>query len=210
MTKLKRLGLIVILSVVLSAAITLFAGAAALATPPKDANVTPLARGSMGHLEAQHDGVELRRANGNADVAVAKVTIEPGGSTGWHHHPGLTLASIATGTVTEYHENCDKRVLKAGDGFFEGLDKAHLVRNTGNVDAVLYVTFIIPSSTSAEGLGIDDPQPENCDPMATTGDGSSLAATGGASLAAPLALAAALVVAGGSALGALTLGRLSA
>jgi quercetin dioxygenase-like cupin family protein len=211
MPKLKRLGPTVVLSVVLSAVITLFAGAAAQATPPKDAVVTPLARGSMGQLEAQHDGLELKRANGNADVALAKVTIEPGGSTGWHHHPGLTLVSVASGSVTEYHEDCGKSVLKAGEGFSEGTDEAHTVRNTGNVDAVLYATFIVPSSTTAEGLRIDDPQPENCDPMAATGgDRSSLAATGGASLAAPVALAVALAVAGGSAIGALTLGRLSA
>ena len=163
MTKLKRLGPVVVLSVLLGAVIALLAGAAALATPPKDAVVTPLARASLGQLEAQHGDVELKRANGEADVAVAKVTLKPGGSTGWHHHPGVTLVSVASGTVTEYHEDCGKTVLKAGEGFFEGSDKPHTVQNTGSGDAVLYATFIVPSSTSTEGLRIDDPQPENCE-----------------------------------------------
>ena len=163
MTKLKRLGPVVALSVLLGAVIALLAGAAALATPPKDAVVTPLARASLGQLEAQHGDVELKRANGEADVAVAKVTLEPGGSTGWHHHPGVTLVSVASGTVTEYYEDCGKTVLKAGEGFFEGSDKPHTVQNTGSGDAVLYATLIVPSSTSTEGLRIDDPQPENCE-----------------------------------------------
>jgi quercetin dioxygenase-like cupin family protein len=203
MAILKRVGPVV----VLSAVITLFAGVAALATPPTDAVSTLLARGSLGQLEAQHDGVEVRRADGEADVAVLEVTLEPGGSTGWHHHPGVGLASVASGAVTEYGEKCDKTVLKAGEGFVESGDDPMLVHNQGNVDAVFYVTFIVPSGTSTEGLRIDDPQPENCDPLAAAGDSSSLAATGGPALAAPFALAALVVVAGGSGVVALTRGR---
>ena len=206
MTKLKHVGPVV----VLSAVIALLAGAAALATPPTDAEVAPLARASLGQLDAQHDGVEVKSGNTNADVAVAEVTIAPGGSTGWHHHPGATLVSVASGTVTEYHEDCDKTVLKAGDGFIEGTDKSHVVQNESNADAVLYVTFIVPSDTSTEGLRVDDPQPENCDTQAAA-DGSVLAATGGPSLVAPVALAAALVAVGGSGIvGLLTLRRRSA
>jgi quercetin dioxygenase-like cupin family protein len=158
MTQLKRLGPVV----VLSAVITLFAGAA-LATPPEEAVVTLLARGSVGELDARHGDVEVKRENGDADVATFKVAIEPGGSSGWHHHPGVVLVSVASGSVTEYHEDCDKTVLEAGEGFSEGTDETHLVRNTGNDDAELYATFIVPSSTSEEELRVDDPQPEGCD-----------------------------------------------
>jgi quercetin dioxygenase-like cupin family protein len=158
MTKLKRLGPIVMLSAV----IALFAGAAALATPPTDAVSTLLARGSFGELDAQHGDVEVMRANGDADVATLKVTLEPGGSSGWHHHPGVGLASMASGTVTFYNEQCEKTVYKAGEGFHESHEPM-LVRNEGDDDAVFYVTFIVSSSTSDEELRIDDPQPEDCD-----------------------------------------------
>jgi quercetin dioxygenase-like cupin family protein len=157
MTQLKRLGPVV----VLSAVITLFAGAA-LATPPTDAVVTLLARGSVGELDARHGDVEVKRANGDADVATLKVTLEPGGSAGWHHHPGVGLASMASGAGTFYNERCEKTVYKAGDGFHESHEPM-LVRNEGDDDAVFYVTFIVPSSTSDEELRIDDPQPEDCD-----------------------------------------------
>jgi quercetin dioxygenase-like cupin family protein len=207
MTTLKRLGPIVVLGTV----ITLFAGAAALATPPTDAEVTPLARGSLGQLDVQHDGVQVTTENTNADVAVAEVTIGPGGSTGWHHHPGVTLVSVASGTVTEYHEDCDKTVLKAGDGFSEGTDKTHVVQNEGNAEAVLYVTFIVPSGTSAEGLRIDDPQPENCDTQAAaaatatasptaTATATTTASPTATATASPTATATALPGSGGPAL----------
>jgi quercetin dioxygenase-like cupin family protein len=206
MTKLKHVGPVV----ALSAVITLFAGVAALATPPTDFVPEPLARGSLGQLDAQGDGVEVRSENTNADVVVSKVTIGPGGSSGWHHHPGVVLVSVASGTLTQYNEDCDKTVYATGEGFTESGDHPGIVQNEGNADAVVYVTFIVPSDTPSDGLLIDDPQPENCDTQAAAG-GSALAATGGASLATLFALAAALVVvAGGSGVMALTLGRRSA
>jgi quercetin dioxygenase-like cupin family protein len=155
--------------------------------------------------------VEVRRADGEADVAVFEVTLGPGGSTGWHHHPGVGLASVASGALTVYNEECDKTVYEAGEGFVESREEPMLVHNQGNVDAVFYITFIVSSGTSTEGLRIDDPQPENCDPLAAASGSSSLAATGGPSLAAQFALAVALVlVAGGSGVVALTLVRRSA
>ena len=135
---------------------------AALATPPKDATTTPLTRATLGTFEAKGDGIEAESERRSADIASAKVVIEPGGSTGWHHHPGVTLVSIASGTVTEYDHKCEKSVHKAGEGFVESNDEVQLVRNNGNVKAVLYATFIAPTSTSPEGLRIDDPQPKKC------------------------------------------------
>jgi quercetin dioxygenase-like cupin family protein len=135
---------------------------------PKDESetpvtATPLSRGTLGVVKAEHDGITVESGPGSADLVTVKVVIKPGGSTGWHHHPGVTLVSVASGTATQYHENCHKTVLKAGDGFFEGTGESHVVRNEGDVDAVLYVTFVIPTETSPEKLTIPDPQPKNCD-----------------------------------------------
>jgi quercetin dioxygenase-like cupin family protein len=135
---------------------------AALATPPKDATVTPLTRATLGNFEAKSDGIEVESEQRSADIALAKVVLEPGGSTGWHHHPGVTLVSIASGTVTEYDTKCEKSVHKAGEGFVESNDAVHVVRNKGNVNAVLYATFLVPTNTTDEGLRIDEPKPRNC------------------------------------------------
>src|SRR5215217_2859424 len=132
---------------------------AALATPPKDATVTPLTRATLGNFEAKSDGIEVESEQRSADIALSKVVLEPGGSTGWHHHPGVTLVSVTSGTVAEYDVKCEKTVVPAGEGFIEERNESHVVRNESNVDAVLYATFIVPTSTPPEGLRIDVPQP---------------------------------------------------
>jgi quercetin dioxygenase-like cupin family protein len=135
---------------------------AALATPPSGATTTLITRATLGEFKEKNQGIEVASQRRSADIAIVRVVLEPGGSTGWHHHPGVGLASVAFGAVTFYDEDCDKTVFKAGEGFFESHDEPMLVRNRGNVDAVFYVAFIVPTSTPPEGLRIDDPQPKGC------------------------------------------------
>src|SRR5215211_4939417 len=123
---------------------------------------TPLSRGTLSEFKAEHDGITVESGPGSADIVSVKVVIKPGGSTGWHHHPGVTLVSVASGTVTEYDTKCEKSVHKAGEGFVESNDAVHVVRNKGNVNAVLYATFLVPTNTTDEGLRIDEPKPSNC------------------------------------------------
>src|SRR5215204_1110830 len=155
----KRTALLVAVGVTVLLALVV---GAALATPPKEATTTPLTRATLGNFEANSDGIEVESQRTSADIAIAKVVIEPGGSTGWHHHPGVTLVSIASGTVTEYDNKCEKTVHKAGEGFVESNDAVHVVRNNRNVNAVLYATLIVPTNTTDEGLRIDEPKPSNC------------------------------------------------
>jgi quercetin dioxygenase-like cupin family protein len=155
----KRTALLVAVGVTVLLALVV---GAALATPPKDATVTPLTRATLGNFEANNDGIDVESERRSADIAIAKVVLKPGGSTGWHHHPGVTLVSVASGTVTEYDTKCEKSVHKAGEGFVESNDAVHVVRNKGNVNAVLYATFLVPTNTTDEGLRIDEPKPRNC------------------------------------------------
>jgi quercetin dioxygenase-like cupin family protein len=150
-----------LLMAVAVAVLAVFVGAA-LATPPKGVTPTPLTRATLGKFEAHNDGIEVESQRTSADFALAKVVIEPGGSTGWHHHPGVALVSVNSGAVTEYDKNCHKSVYKAGEGFFETNGEVHIVRNKGKANAVLYVTFIAPTKTPADGLLIDDPKPKGC------------------------------------------------
>ena len=134
---------------------------AALATPPKDATTTVLTRATFGTFAHQNSGVKVESKR-EADVAIAKQVIEPGGLSGWHHHPAVSFFLVKSGSVTAYDEKCKKTVYKAGDGFIESSDHPELVRNQGKVNAVIYATHIIPTKTTEEGFRIDDPQPKNC------------------------------------------------
>jgi len=157
----KRTTLLVTLGVSVLALLALVVGAA-LATTPKGVTPTPLTRATLGTFEAENKGIEVESKHTSADFALAKVVIEPGGTTGWHHHPGVALVSVNSGAITEYDKNCNKSVFKAGDGFTESNGEVHVVRNQGKANAVLYVTFIVPTKTPADRLVILDPKPKGC------------------------------------------------
>ena len=156
----RRAILLVVLGV---STLALVVGGAALATPPKDATTTVLTRATFGTFAHQNSGVKVKSKPGEADVAIAKQVIEPGGSSGWHHHPAVSFFLVKSGSVTAYDEECKKTVYKAGKGFIESSTHPGLVRNQGKVDAVIYATHIIPTKTTEEGYRIGDPQPKNCD-----------------------------------------------
>jgi quercetin dioxygenase-like cupin family protein len=151
-----------LLLVALGASVLALVVAAALATPPSGATTTLITRATLGEFKAKNDGIKVQSLRRSADIAIVKVAIEPGGSTGWHHHPGVGPAAVKSGAVTFYDARCHKTVYEAGEGFLESHDKPMLVRNEGDVKAVFYVTFIIPTRTPPEGLRIDDPRPRNC------------------------------------------------
>jgi quercetin dioxygenase-like cupin family protein len=148
---------------VVGVAVAALAGAA-LATPPTGFTTNVLARGSAGQLHAKHDGIRLSSRR-SADVAVATVTIDPGGSSGWHHHPGLVVVVVQSGTVTFYDEECRADIHQAGETFIESSDSPGLAKNNGTATAVVEATFIVPASTPPAPptpLRIDDPQPKRC------------------------------------------------
>jgi quercetin dioxygenase-like cupin family protein len=157
----RRTTLLVTVGVSVLAFLALVVGAA-LATTPKGVTPTPLTRATLGTFEAEHNSIEVESERTSADFALAKVVIEPGGTTGWHHHPGVALVSVNSGAVTEYDKNCHKSVYKAGEGFVETKGEVHVVRNQGKANAVLYVTFIAPTKTPADGLVLLDPKPKGC------------------------------------------------
>jgi len=157
----KRTTLLVTVAVTVLAFLALGVGAA-LATTPKGVTPTPLTRATLGKFEAENNAIEVESEHTSADFALAKVVIEPGGTTGWHHHPGVALVSVNSGAVTEYDKNCNKSVFKAGEGFSESNGEVHVVRNQGKANAVLYATFIAPTKTPADGLVILDPKPKGC------------------------------------------------
>ena len=135
----------------------------AVATLPSGQTLILKARGTVGPIDVKHNGIVLRRTEGRrADVAVATVKFDPGASSGWHHHPGVVLVVVQRGTLTHYNPRCHKRHYSKGDVLVEAGNKPGLVRNNGSVEVVAQATFIVPTQTPAEGLRIDDPQPQGC------------------------------------------------
>jgi quercetin dioxygenase-like cupin family protein len=99
---------------------------------------------------------------GESDVQILENRIVPGGSFGWHSHPGPSLVVVKTGALTQYRAddpNCKPQVVEAGSGFVDGGGDVHLVRNEGTIEAVVYVMSLVPHGATRK---IDKPQPSNC------------------------------------------------
>ena len=124
---------------------------------------TTLARGNAGIFDvfSQADGYNARlRSTSNTDVVVSNVVVVPGGTSGWHSHPGPVIIVVKTGALTFYtpdhHGNCSAVVYQAGGAYFEKGGEVGVAINEGHVDATLTVSFLVPAGAATR---IDQPAP---------------------------------------------------
>jgi hypothetical protein len=79
-----------------------------------------------------------------SDVIAARITIQEGGSAGWHVHPGSLIGVVHSGTfgVIEAHD-CVLRTYSAGQAFIHpGQGMIDVGFNAGDGDVVVYLTFL--------------------------------------------------------------------
>jgi len=119
------------------------------------------------------------------DVAASQNSIALGGHSGWHAHPGATVVTVKSGTVTFYEAATCKGVnYTAGQGFVEIGGTNGLARNEGTVPAVVVAAFFDVPVGGA--LRIDQPEPSNCKGLAAVPAAAAVAsAPNTAALAAP-------------------------
>ena len=138
----------------------------ALATPPSGVNVTPLA--PVGHFDeinatAKFDDWKAKiETKGLSDLYIVQVTIDPGGTLGWHSHLGPSFVIVKSGTATFYEGDdptCTPHVFPAGSSLFEPGGDVHIVRNEGSDPLVNVVVQLIPTGTPRL---ISEPSPGNC------------------------------------------------
>jgi quercetin dioxygenase-like cupin family protein len=90
--------------------------------------------------------------------------IAPGGTFGWHCHPGPSLVIVKSGTATFYlakDPTCTPHVVPAGSGFVDQGQDVHVVRNEGTVALVTVVVSLVPAGFERR---IDEPSPGDCLP----------------------------------------------
>jgi len=101
------------------------------------------------------------------DTAFQQVTINPGGHTGWHTHPGATFVAVAQGEGTLYHAGaagtgCPGHKYPAGSGFFQSFKDVHTLWNEGAAPLVVHALYVLPPGTPNTAIRTDQPQPPNC------------------------------------------------
>jgi quercetin dioxygenase-like cupin family protein len=166
------------------AATTLYQAREARATPANGFAGTTLAKATFAaidvfnHLDPPdskgdgHEGgrdhdrdvwLSWQKTKGSSDLYVQTNTWDPGGSTGWHTHPGHSLIIVTEGTVTAYDgddPDCKPSVYSAGMGFVDpGGDHVHNIRNEGSIPAKTVAVQLIPAGATRR---IDAADPGHC------------------------------------------------
>jgi len=150
-------------------------GGVALATPPSGITNPPWSP-VIGRFD---NGIEARAktdvdpgpathwwkieisAKGATDVHVIENVIAPGGTFGWHSHPGPSLVTVRSGMLSVYHApDCMQQDFgpgsPLGSTFVDQGHDLHMVRNNGTVTADVYVVSFVPAGFQRR---IDEPNP---------------------------------------------------
>jgi quercetin dioxygenase-like cupin family protein len=98
---------------------------------------------------------------GPIEVAYQKITIAPGGTLGWHSHPGPTVVTVSSGTLSFYHaEACTERIeYTMGQSFSNLPHEIHLARNDGSDPVVLFASYYLLLTSPPTPLRMDQPSP---------------------------------------------------
>jgi quercetin dioxygenase-like cupin family protein len=97
------------------------------------------------------------------DVVVVKITVAPGGSSGWHSHPGGAIVVVQQGEVTvnkSVGSQCEITTYTKGQAFIERPGELDDAVNNGSTDYILFVTF--PGVPVGGPSRIDEPNPGTC------------------------------------------------
>jgi quercetin dioxygenase-like cupin family protein len=107
---------------------------------------------------------EVAHINNAQETVVQQIIIAPGGSTGWHSHPGPVVVLIRSGQMSFYDSEdptCTVRTYSAGQAFVDrGQGHVHIARNEGSINLEIWATYFDVPPGGA--FRTDTPNPGNC------------------------------------------------
>jgi len=106
---------------------------------------------------------------GPATVTDRTLTIQPGETLAWHHHPGYAFNVVKSGVLTVEDGCCGpEETLTVGQAFEEVEGHVHRAKNLGTETVVVYNTFVVPQGS---GTTVNTANNERlCGPPATIDD----------------------------------------
>jgi len=139
----RRLWLVAVVAVACSVAV---AGTVFAVHAPGGVTPVLLARGTLAEDVKVNFGDIKIQTKDSVDIATLQVTFAPGGSAGWHIHPGPVFVVIQSGELSVWDEDCEKNTYGVGETFFEfGPEMSMLVKNeSGTTPSVVIGTFVVP------------------------------------------------------------------
>lgn len=119
-----------------------------LASPGSGATTTILGSRAThsDSVRVNDDGIRFQ-TKGPTDFLTQTITFEPGGHSGWHHHPGVVMVIVESGQLTTHDENCQTETYDAHQVLIESGTAPFMVSNEGSVPAVVYATLVAPAGS---------------------------------------------------------------
>ena len=166
MTALSRVFVSLGIAVVVTALVVI----TALATPGSGiVSATVVARASFVDpvdikLKTTGEHQEVLHVPDAQETVIQQVIIAPGGSTGWHSHPGPVVVLIKAGQLSFFSSedpSCTPTIYSAGQAFTDpGQGHVHVARNLGTENVELWaVYFDVPAGGA---FRLDAANPGNC------------------------------------------------
>ena len=153
--------------VCLAGAVVLASVSAAFGGVPRTYSMAENARATS--YTSEHVSIEAGK-----DVVIQTLTLEPGWSSGWHHHPADAYVLMKKGALTQYLSCTEKIVWQAGNAYYHaaGEHSTHpdhkgpqLAKNEGNEPVEITVVFPNVPKGQPTGLFIPrdfQPPPADC------------------------------------------------
>ena len=103
------------------------------------------------------DWLLMTRIRGDSDLYITENTIQPGGQSGWHTHPGPSLVTVTEGTITAHEDDCTSTTYTVGESFTDiGCGDVHNIVNETGTEAKTVAVQIVPHGAARR---IDQPNP---------------------------------------------------
>jgi quercetin dioxygenase-like cupin family protein len=108
----------------------------------------------LGHRATLSDSVQVNQdrvkfqTKDPTDVLVQTISFLPGGTSGWHFHPGVVIVVVESGQVTTHDASCQTATYGPHQSFVESGTEPFMVSNESATDkAVVYATLVVPAGS---------------------------------------------------------------
>lgn len=148
--------------------------APAMATPGNGFAPNPIVNGHFGTLDVNTAGDKTGKWGlhlktlADTDIGADRLTVQPGGFSGWHKHPSPVFVTVTQGSII-WHDGsdplCTAHTYNVGDSFIERAYGPHNVENASQSASAEFIAIVIkPINFVGMPFRIDvTPLPNNCD-----------------------------------------------
>jgi quercetin dioxygenase-like cupin family protein len=142
--------------------------APASATPPSGIGVVGVVNGHFGQLDVSPSDKSgkwdmLLKTHVDTDVGADDITLQGGGSTGWHSHPATVFVTVVRGSITWYDGTdpvCPGHHYGTGQSFIES---ANIIHNAINASSSAEAEFVaVRMNPTGVPFVNDESKPTNC------------------------------------------------